>query len=292
MQSKSAFFATTNYSIDNFDSTFRKLVLGAYAKRLNSATDAKLYLAICGVDLESTVKILLTMEKNNLLNIPLKQAIFSPVGCGDIANAFCTLITGDAMIISKKETHSLASLDEELENDLPKVVRIDIPGHSYVMVACEKTSHGVWGYVYQSNVAYQMEDNSFSLAAWLMDAKSFKTNLSEHLRKLARLLNPSVSNLEKELIYLELYSAQPIVEVKVPANMKEMISYINENLFFKYKTQAVSVQDMLFIAERIRNIIIQNADEQEQSLDVYISNMQEELEACRESEYKTVMDPL
>lgn len=64
MQSKSAFFASSNdHSIDNFDSTFRKLVLSAYAKRFNSTADARLYLAICGVDLESTVKILLTMKK-------------------------------------------------------------------------------------------------------------------------------------------------------------------------------------------------------------------------------------
>ncbi|KTD01807.1 hypothetical protein [Fluoribacter gormanii] len=287
MQSKSAFFASSNdHSIDNFDSTFRKLVLRAYAKRFNSTADARLYLAICGVDLESTVKILLTMKKNNLLNISIEQAIFSPVGCGDIANAFCTLMTGDAMISSRKETLAFASLGEALENDLPKVVRIDIPGHSYVMLACEKTSQGVWGYVYQSNVAYAMEDNAFSLAAWLMDTKSSKTNLSEHLRKLARLLDPVVSNLEKEIIYLELYSANPIVEVKVPANMQEMVSYINDNIFFKYKTKTVCPQDMLFIAERIRNIITQDAEEQDQSLDAYISKMQEELEGCTELEYQ------
>ncbi|PWY54307.1 hypothetical protein DGG96_17820 [Legionella qingyii] len=292
MQSKSAFFAPSNYySIDNFDSTFRKLVLDAYAKRFNSTSDAKLYLAICGIDLESTVKILLTMEENNLLNISIEQAIFSPVGCGDIANAFCTLMTGDAMISPRTGTYSIASLGEELENDLPKVVRIDIPGHSYVMVACEKTSQGVWGYIYQSNVAYAMEDNAFSLAAWLMDAKSSKTNLSEHLQKLARLLNPVVSHLEKEIIYLELYSANPIVEVKVPANMQEMISYINENIFFKYKIKAVCPQDMLFIAERIRNMITQDSEEQEQSLDVYLSKMREELEDCTELECQTLIEP-
>ncbi len=293
MQSKPAFFAPSNYSsLDHFDSIFRKLVLDAYKKRFNSAADAKLYLALCGVDLESTVNILLTMEKNNLLNISIEQAIFAPVGCGDIANAFCTLMTGDAMIISKKEKTPLPNLDKELEKNLPTVVRIDIPGHSYVMLACEKTSQGVWGYIYQSNVAYQMEDNSFSLAAWLKDVKSLKTNLSEHLRKLARLLSPSVPNLEKESIYMELYSAQPIVEVKVPANMKEMISYINENPFFKYKVKTVCAQDMLFIAERIRNIIIQNTEEQDLPLDVYIAKMKKELEVSSELEYQIIMEPI
>lgn len=293
MQSKSAFFTSPNdFSIDNFDSIFRKLVLSAYAKRFNSAADARLYLAICGVDLETTVKVLSTMEKNGLLNTSIVNAIFAPVGCGDIANAFCNMMTGDAMISSAKETYSLAGLCEELEKDLPKIIRIDIPGHSYVMLACEKTARGVLGYVYQSNVAYGMEDNSFSLAAWLMDSKSFKTNLSEHVQRLTQLLNPVVSNSEKEAIYLELYSARPIVEVKTPANIQELISYVNKNIFLKYKTKSVRAQDMSLISERIRQIITQDAEEAEQSLDIYISKIKEGLENCDELEYQTAAELL
>ncbi|QLZ69785.1 hypothetical protein FOLKNPGA_02584 [Legionella sp. PC1000] len=282
MHSRSVFFTVSPYefsSIDNFDSVFRKLVLSAYANRYKSVADARLYLAISGIDLESTVKILLIMEQNGLLHTSIANSIFAPVGCGDIANTFCKMITGDEMISSGKETSSLLHLIEELEQDLPKIIRIDIPGHSYVMLACEKTSKGVLGYIYQSNVAYGMEDNSFSLAAWLMDTKSFKTNLSEHLHKLALLINPAISNLVKAHIYLELYSANPIVEVKIPANMQEIISYINENIFFKYKIKTICAKDMLLISERIKNLTIQNPSELQQSLDTYIAKMKEELKA-------------
>ncbi|KTD74138.1 hypothetical protein [Legionella tucsonensis] len=274
------FFPFSHYefsSIDGFAYVFRKLVLSSYAKRHKSVADARLYLALSGIDLESTVKILLVMEQNGLLNTSITNSIFSPVGCGDIANTFCKMITGDEMISSEQETSSLVHLSEELERDLPKIIRIDIPGHSYVMLACEKTSQGVLGYIYQSNVAYGMEDNSFSLAAWLMDTKSSKTNLSIHLQKLALLINPTVSNLEKANIYLKLYSAKPIVEVKIPANMQEIISYINENIFFKYKIKTICAKDMLLISERIKNMTIQNPVELLQPLDTYIAKMKEEL---------------
>lgn len=293
MQSKSAFFASSNHcSIDSFDDAFRKLILGVYARRFNSVADARLYLAICGIDLETTVKILLTMKKNGLLNTSIVNAIFAPVGCGDIANAFCKMTTGDEMIaIKRNKVQSFAHLYEALEGDLPKIIRIDIPGHSYVMVACEKAPQGILGYIYQSNVAYGMEDNSFSLAAWLMDTKSSKTNLSEHLQKLARLLNPSVSNSEKESIYLELYTAEPLIDVKIPANMQEIISYINENIFLKYNIKTVHAKDMLLITERIKRIATQNAEEEQQSLDTYISKMTEELEDSDELEDQIAADP-
>ncbi|MCW8408103.1 hypothetical protein OQJ13_03860 [Legionella sp. PATHC035] len=290
MHSKSAFFASNYYfSIDNFDYVFRKIVLDAYAKRFNSVADARLYLAICGVDLESTVKILLTMEKTGLLTTPIAEAIFAPVGCGDIANAFCKLMTGDIMITGKKGILSLTPLIQALENDLPKIIRIDIPGHSYVMLACEKKLEGVWGYIYQSNVAYDMEDNAFSLAAWLMDAKSCKTNLSEHVQKLARLINPAVSNLEKESLYFELYSAKPIVDVKVPANMKDMVSYINENMSFQYTIKSISSRDMLHVSKRIEKIVSQHPEEQFESLESYISRMRIEV-AC-DNEFYPVTEP-
>ncbi|CAM2925400.1 Uncharacterised protein [Legionella steigerwaltii] len=290
MQSKLAFFASSDhFSLDDFDSAFRKLVLSAYAKRLNSVADARLYLALCGIDLESTVKILLSMEKTGMLNTSIAEAIFAPVGCGDIANTFCKMMTGDIMITGKKEVQSLTPLIEALEKDLPKIIRIDIPGHSYVMLACEKKTEGIWGYIYQSNVAYEMEDNSFSLAAWLMDEKSCKTNLSEHLQKVARLIDPVVSNSEKESIYLELYSAKPIVDVKVPANIKGIVSYINENMSFQYTIKSIRAIDMLHVAKRIQNIISQHPEEQQQSLESYISRMRVEIES--DEEFHPVTEP-
>ncbi|HHF7367462.1 TPA: hypothetical protein ACPSKY_002596 [Legionella bozemanae] len=295
MRSKSAFFTFSHYeisSIDDFDSIFRKLVLSAYKKRYKSVADARLYLAISGIDLESTVKILLTMEQNELLNTSIANSIFSPVGCGDIANTFCKMITGDEMISSGKETCSIVYLSEELEKDLPKIIRIDIPGHSYVMLACEKTSQGVLGYIYQSNVAYGMEDNSFSLAAWLMDSKSCKTNLSKHVQKLALLINPAVPSFDKANIYLELYSAKPIVEVKIPANMHEIISYIDENIFFRYKIKTIRTKDMLLISERIKSMTIQNPAEVQQSLDTYIAKMKQELEDFAELTSQPATQPV
>ncbi|KTD40496.1 hypothetical protein [Legionella parisiensis] len=295
MQSKSTFFTSSHYevsSIDNFDSIFRKLVLSAYKKRYSSVADARLYLTICGIDLESTVKILLAMEKNGLLNTSIANSIFTPVGCGDVANTFCKMMTGDEMISSGKETYSLEYLGEELEKDLPKIVRIDIPGHSYVMLACEKTSVGVLGYIYQSNVAYGMEDNSFSLAAWMMDSKSCKTNLSIHLQKLALLMHPAVPSMDKANIYLELYSAKPIVEVKIPANMQEIVSYIDENIFLRYKIKTLCAKDMLLIADRIKNMTMQNPAELQQSLDTYITKMEEEQEDLVELEYQPATKPV
>lgn len=286
MQSKFAFFPShQHFSIDSFDNAFRRLVLSAFMKRFNSVADARLYLAICGIDIELTIKILLSMEKTGILDTPISEAIFAPVGCGDIANALCRLITGDEMITVKSEAQSIIELSKALQENLPQIIRIDIPGHSYVMLAYEKTSEGIWGYIYQSNVAYGMEDNTFSLAAWLMDAKSYKTNLSEHLQKLAQLMEPTVSNSVKETIYFELYCAKPIIDVKTPANIQKIISYMNENLSLKYKIRAVGAKDMLLVAERIQRIISQHPEEQQQSLDSYISKIRTELEESNESEF-------
>lgn len=287
MQSKLAFFpSTSRFSIDDFDSYFRKLVLDAYEKRFNSVADARLYLALCGVDLESTVKIFLAMKNSGMLHVPVSEAIFAPVGCGDIANAFCKIMTSDPMITGKGEFFSINQLMGAIKKELPKIIRIDIPGHSYVMLACDITEEGVMGYIYQSNVAYGMEDNSFSLAAWLMDARSGKTNLSEHLYKLSRLLQPGVSNSEKGSIYLELYCANPIIEVKTPANIQEIISYINENISFKYRIKPVRAIDMMYASERLKRIVTQHPEEQEQSLETYMSRMQIELEEYDRLEYQ------
>lgn len=252
--------------------------MSAYENRFKSVADARLYLAIHGVDLENTVKILLTMEKNDFLSTPIVNAIFSPVGCGDTANAFCKLMTGDEMIPFKnKETQSLTLLSEELENNLPKLIRINIPGHSYVMLACEKSEEGILGYVYQSNVAYGIEDNLFSLSEWLMDIRSHKTNLSQHLLKLHQLINPRVSIPEKIQIYRELYIAQPIAKVTVPADMQTIISYINENIFIRYDIREVNAKNMLSVLERLKRITNQIPEEQMQELGDYIRTVKDEL---------------
>lgn len=134
MHSKSAFFASNYYfSIDNFDYVFRKIVLDAYAKRFNSVADARLYLAICGVDLESTVKILLTMEKTGLLTTPIAEAIFAPVGCGDIANAFCKLMTGDIMITGKRAFYRLPRSFRHLKTICPKLSALIYPD---ILMSC------------------------------------------------------------------------------------------------------------------------------------------------------------
>lgn len=91
---------------------------------------------------------------------------------------------------------------------------------------------------------------------------------------------------KKGSIYLELYCANPIIEVKTPANIQEIISYINENISFKYRIKPVRAIDMMYASERLKRIVTQHPEEQEQSLETYISRMQIELEEYDRLEYQ------
>ncbi|KTD76282.1 hypothetical protein [Legionella waltersii] len=264
--------------IDDFDRAYREMVLFAYQNRFNRVADAKLYLLIQGINLEGIVKIYSALKLGGMLEISVRDAIFSPVGCGDVANAFCQTITGDTMNPSKScRQQSLTELSLEIETDLPKLIRINIPGHSYVMLACEKTAEGILGYIYQSNVADGMEDNSFSLAAWLMDKRSRKTNLSMHVKLLSELLSPTVFNEKKASIYRQLYIATPIIPVKTPADMQTIISYINTCPTFNFTSKRISAEQMMKNLEQIKAMAFQSSEESMQSLDEFIEISNQEL---------------
>lgn len=276
MQNKTpTFFPPPPANLHEFDRAYRELVLGAYEQRFASVADAKLYLAIQGVDLETTVSILLMMEAEDCLTKSVLNSIFSPVGCGDTANAFCYFMTEDSMNTLSKDSQSPGQLAKDLTNNLPKLIRINIPGHAYVMLASEQTPAGVLGYIYQSNVAEGMEDNSFSLVAWLYDPKSQQTNLTIHLEKVQRLLNPHTLRSEQEMIYRELYFAQPLIDVQIPANLEIPLNYLRESPRFNYQIKEINAANMLHVLASIQRENQQPIDEPKQSLDAYIQNMKE-----------------
>ena len=261
-------------TLDDFDQYFRKMMLDSYEKRFDSVASAKFHLALQGCDLQTMVNVLLVFEKMGGLEKSIEQSLFFPVGCGDIANAFCQLITQNTLFTPlTQKPPKLPSLVRELDKHLPKLIRIDIPGHSYVMLASEKTPQGVLGYVYQSNIAEGMEDNSFSLSAWLMDPRSHKTNLTEHLNKVIQLIDVDTFDEIKAALYEELFIAQPIVPVKSPANLNTLIKHINENPnSSRYKTKRVSPARMLTILQLFEQEYSGSHMEQTQSLENYIEH--------------------
>jgi hypothetical protein len=260
------------FTLDDFDQYFRKLVLDSYKKRFDSVASAKFHLALQGCDLQTMVNLLLVFEKINVLEKPIEQSLFYPVGCGDIANSVCTLLTQSTLFIPQtQKPPQLPSLAKELGKHLPKLIRIDIPGHSYVMLACEKTDKGVFGYVYQSNIAEGMEDNSFSLSAWLMDTRSQKTNLTEHLNKVIQLIDVNTLDEVKSTIYEDLFIAQPIVTVKTPADLKVIIQHINENPnSSRYKAKRVTAKALISTLQHFEQEFSGTHLEQTQSLGDYI----------------------
>lgn len=281
MKIKASFFDDSNQKItlDDFDHYFRTLLLDAYKKRFNSAADAKFYLALQGMDLDIMISIFIPAEKTGLLNTSIANALFYPVGCGDITNSFCTMMVEDSLFTPRTgNPPPLSKLLFELEKNLPKLIRIDIPGHAYVMLASEKTNQGVLGYIYQSNIAEGMEDNSFSLATWLMDPKSHKTNLTQHLQQVNRLLEVETSCEEKCSIYRELFFAQPTVAIKVPANLNEIIKNLNDQTnISRYKVKEIDPQTMIATLQLFEKEFKNLFAELKQSLDDYIQQIKEKI---------------
>lgn len=275
MYDKTSFFScdrseSKSLSINYFDKAFRETILNAYEKRFDSVADARFYLTLQGVDLDTAVSMLIIMEQMGMLKNTLTNTLFSPVGCGDIANAFCKIMTGNAMLSMNRKPLLLAPLIQELDKSLPTLIRMDIPGHSYIILASEKTNEDIFGYVYQSNVAYGMEDNSFSLVAWLMDPKSQKMNLSHHLHQLDKLISPSTTPDEKEAIYSELYCAQPIVPINEGADIKKIIQSFNGHPEIKYRAKKVIPQQMLCALDLMKDMLCIPTEEHHQSLEDFI----------------------
>ncbi|WP_133135821.1 hypothetical protein [Legionella rowbothamii] len=257
---------------DDFDQYFRKLVLDSYRKRFDNVASAQFHLALQGCDLQTMVNMLLVFEKMGALEKSIEQSLFYPVGCGDIANSFCTLLTQSTLFIPHTQNPpQLPSLAKELGKHLPKLIRIDIPGHSYVILACEKTKKDVFGYIYQSNIAEGMEDNSYSLSAWLMDPRSQKINLTEHLNKVIQLINVDTADEIKAAIYQELFIAQPIVPVKNPANLNVLINHINKNPnSSRYNAEHVTPKVLISTLQQFEHEFGGTHLEQIQSLEDYI----------------------
>ncbi|USQ13332.1 hypothetical protein J2N86_11645 [Legionella lytica] len=276
-------------TMDDFDLYFRKLVLDSYEKRFDSVADAKFHLALQGCDLQTMVNVLLLFEKLGVLEKSIEQSLFYPVGCGDIANAFCNILTKSTLFTPLTEKPpQISSLAKKLGKDLPKIIRIDIPGHSYVMLACEKIEKEVFGYIYQSNIAEGMEDNSFSLSAWLMDARSQKTNLTKHLNKVMQLLDVGTDNEEKISIYEELFIATPIVTVKNQADLNAIIKHINEHPnSSRYKAQHVTPKKVISTLQRFEQEYSGTHTEHKQLLGDFIEQSRVLMKA-REQE---VQDP-
>ncbi len=261
--------------MDHFDQAFRGMLLEAYEQRFNSVADARFYLKIQGMDLDTAITTFLLMEKMGSLTTSIVNSLFFPIGCGDVTNTFCSTIIGHEMYTpNEQKSNTIENLQRNLAINLPKLIRMDIPGHSYVLLASEQRKDGVFGYIYQSNIAMGMEDNSFSLAAWLMDPKSNKTNLTEHLEKLKWLLDPQTSDSEKIMIYRKLFFANPIVPVSDPADMEEILYYIKDNPGFKYSIKKITPKVMIEALEKMKNMDI---NEQNQSLDEYINNVKQTL---------------
>ncbi|MDR3503377.1 MAG: hypothetical protein P4L79_12440 [Legionella sp.] len=259
-------------TLDDFAQYFRKLVLDSYEKRFDSVADAKFHLALQGCDLQTMVNILLVFDKTGILEKSIEQSLFYPVGCGDIANAFCTLLTQSTLFIPRtQKPPQLPSLAKDLGKNLPKLIRVDIPGHSYVMLACEKTDKDVFGYIYQSNIAEGMEDNSFSLSAWLMDPRSQKTNLTEHLNKVIQLIDVDTFDEIKAAIYQELFIAQSIVPVNIRADLNVIVKHINENPnSSRYKAKHVTPMAIIRTLQLFEQEFSGTRAEQTQSLAHYI----------------------
>lgn len=279
MKTKSAFFSRSlsesSLTVDDFDQFFRGMLLEAYEQRFNSVADARFYLKIQGMDLDTAITTFLLMEKMGSLTTSIVNSLFFPIGCGDVTNTFCSTIIGHEMYTpNEQRSNAIEDLQCKLAINLPKLIRLDIPGHSYVLLASEQKKEGVLGYIYQSNIAMGMEDNSFSLAAWLMDPKSNKTNLTEHLEKLKWLLDPRTSDSEKIMIYRKLFFANPIIPVREPADMEKIIHYIKNNPDFKYSIKKITPNVMIEALERMKNMDI---NEQSQSLDEYINNIKQTL---------------
>ncbi|MFJ1268265.1 hypothetical protein ACD661_06830 [Legionella lytica] len=273
-------------SVDDFDQYFRKLILDSYEKRFDSVADAKFHLALQGCDLQTMVNMLLVFERVGVLEKPIEQSLFYPVGCGDIANAFCTLLTNSTLFTPLTEKPpQLPSLTKELGKNLPQLIRIDIPGHSYVMLACEKTNKEVFGYIYQSNIAEGMEDNSFSLSAWLKDHRSSKTNLTEHLNQVIQLIDADTCTQDKKKIYDALFIAAPIVPVRIPADLDVIIKHINEHPnSSRYKTQHVNPRKLINILEDFERNFRGTHAEQTQSLSQYIEQSRLKMRANEEQQ--------
>lgn len=267
------FFPSPPFTIDDFDKVYRELILNTYEQRFVSVADARLYLAIQGVDLDTLIQILLAMEEaeEESLTKPVIDSLFSPCGCGDTANAFCKILTGNEMIPHRsKSPNTIEQLLSTLGDNFPKLIRLDIPGHSYVMLASELIAEEVYGYVYQSNIAQGMEDNSFSITAWIKDPKSCKTNLTVHLQKVQQLLAPQTPKNIQASLYRELYFAEPIVPVVEEAYLDIILDSISEDPCFFYTIKSVSALSMFYVLERFKKELCTNIDEQDLSLQEYI----------------------
>lgn len=264
---------------DLFNAKFRYMVLNAYKKKFENLSEAKLYLSLQGADLETTVSILIMMEKwDTLGGRTIKEALFTPSGCGDVTNAFCMLMTQNTMATARYPNNrkSLAELSQEFEGVMPKIIRIDILSHSYVMLCTEKSENNIFGFIYQSNIAEGMNDHCFSLAAWLMDKGSRKTNLSEHVEKLEELLAPETSDDRKKIVYNELFMAEPLVEVITPADMDLLIAAYKKPTKAYYQAKNVDISYMIAMLEA-RKAANDASLDKHLTLDEYIDAVKEKL---------------
>lgn len=259
---------------DLFAKMWRARLLDAYSKRFDDVAEARFYLSMQGIDLEAVVFSLM-MQETNETEFSLKDLIFSPASCGDTANGFCMLMTGRSMAAKHDKTSkSIDSLQNDMSIIFPALIRIDVPGHSYVMLCTEKKGHNIFGYIYQSNSGEGMEDNSYSLAAWLKSEKANKTNLSEHVVKLTTLIDPATQDDSKKKLYDELYCVEPIIKIERPADMNKLIQPWKKKSNIYYQIEKVNFAALL---KTLTSMVAEKDAFPDKgcSLDVHIANIRE-----------------
>ncbi|KTD12027.1 hypothetical protein Lgra_1485 [Legionella gratiana] len=194
----------------------------------DSLIDANFLISIQGLPFEMVLNAALMMDntvnKDSKDHIPVEQGLFLPIGCGYTANGFCKLMTGRNMstAIHHDLSRPITKLHDELMTNLPKLVRIDVPGHSYVMLATHQKENECYGYIYQSNVAKGTNNQAFSLVSWLKDKKCTCINLSSHITQVQQLFDPKTSIEKKKELYKELYLLTPTSTELVNVNLDQL----------------------------------------------------------------------
>lgn len=221
---------------DALHSLFSKSILAAGREH------PLVYYSLMGLELEIIWDSVIGQTLESSLEEAIQFALPAP-SCGAAANAVGELFCDEAACARLMQNaklgkfFSVAEFDADIrfaakKDSFPLLVRISLAEkqqkgflscHDYILYITHLSERDeLMGYVYQSNIADGMEDNAFSLLAWLQDeTKSVEQNLQWHLNDLHHFLRTE-NDIERAALYEKLYFCRPIVKVEKPADLSQL----------------------------------------------------------------------